>query len=205
MFTQITSLYAQESDIMAHPLYRTAVWSLLIVGLMTATSSAQSELPTNWQSLSPTDFANEMKKHYLAAEDHFYFDLENEVEVRQHAATLLSQIDMNNTTLGYETIDVINGLAYPYTEKETQSTTKEILLAKTDDWTGRPYAEARAKFSLLDRNHASWNERNGLSKRGLMREVNFKTYGPMTYIACDGLFQTGKSFRKVVPSPSPGN
>lgn len=131
------------------------LWSWLLALVLSSTSTLaqgvdNAELPSNWQSLSAPEFAKALSHLYKPYDDEFLIEVDENV-VRQHAAKLYEQIDLSNTALDLQLIDVLHGLAYPELDQSTKKRDLEILTARQDDWTGKPYAAVRAKFSLVMR------------------------------------------------------
>jgi len=126
------------------------IWLSFLITPACFVIAQQSPSFPNWQSLSVSEFATAVQEVYKARDDEFLVDVD-ERTIRKHAASLYEQIDLDNTTLSEKTVNVIHGLAYPELDEERNKQDLETILARRDDWAGKSYDAARARFSLLQR------------------------------------------------------
>lgn len=148
------------------PLRNSTITFALLVGLhigLVAHAQDDATLPANWRSLSVVELAEAMDGIYKSYDDEFLIELD-ESELRKQAATLYSQIDLANTTLDLQTVDVIHGLAFPELDEATKERDLETLTAQQVDWAEKTYEEARARYTLLDRLRLSEEECNAVIK-----------------------------------------
>jgi hypothetical protein len=107
-------------------------------------------LPDNWQNLAAPDFANAVAP---------FFDLDaeilvatvDEVAVRTQAVTQIGKIDFSNTALDYTTLNTLHVLSNALLRESDQTRIRNGLLARQDNWAGRPYGDLAAKRSLMRR------------------------------------------------------
>jgi hypothetical protein len=131
-------------------------WVVLLAAafLVIQTSGADAEdpasLPTGWQQMTPSDFAAAVGQ--LFASDKFrLLSTEEQNAAKDRGEELFLQIDVLKTTLSYETLEVLHHLARYLLDESQKEKTKMALLARQDDWTGRPYADIRAKVVMMMR------------------------------------------------------
>ncbi len=118
------------------------------VGLLNA--EEPSDLPANWQQLSPKDFAY--------AVDPFYDRLTNrpkgnfdEVAVQKHAAALFLKYDLADVHVsGFPTIYRLYRAGWRELDDDQHATVHRDLVARRDDWSGRSYEENLSKVMLMD-------------------------------------------------------
>lgn len=111
----------------------------------------QPTLPSNWQSLGPVDFAKAVAPFYDVDAGTLFVSTIDDDAVRSQAVTLVAGIDFSNSQLGYPVLDFLDMLANPKLADSDQRRIRNGLLARQDDWTGRPYSEFHAKRSLMYR------------------------------------------------------
>jgi hypothetical protein len=124
---------------------------LILFGCTIATAEAQqSSLPANWQQLSPTDFATLVRGYYqqgtfqsLSASD--------QLSLATQGALFFSQVDFSNTTLSYQTLLPLFSVGQTQLDQWTVAQAQTGLIARTENWTGKPYTEMRAKIMLMRR------------------------------------------------------
>jgi PA14 domain len=132
-------------------------WLIAILAAIAAVdvrvSSAQTQppsLPANWQSLGPADFVNALAPFYNPVQDKLVGNFDQN-QVQTYAATLMSQVNVANTTLSYQVVDALHAIASPALSAGQQQQIAQALLSRTDNWQGQPYAELRGKVRLMRR------------------------------------------------------
>jgi PA14 domain len=111
----------------------------------------QPTLPSNWQGLAPTDFAKAVAPFYDIDAESLFVTTINDDAVREQAAALVATIDFSSSQLGYPVLNFLHMLANPKLADSDQGRIKNGLLARQDDWTGRPYSDFDAKWNLMYR------------------------------------------------------
>ncbi len=107
-------------------------------------------LPAGGQQMSPTDFAAAIGP--LFTSDTFrQLSQDDQNAAKDHGEELFLKIDVSNTTLSYETLEVLHHLARYLLSPAQFEKTKTALLGRQDDWAGRPYADIRAKVVMMMR------------------------------------------------------
>jgi hypothetical protein len=128
-----------------------AILSLLVINLSVPAIAAQPPtLPSNWQSLGPADFVNVMAPFYDPIQDKLVGNFDQN-QVQTYAATLISQINVGNSTLGFQVLDALHWIASPALSAAQQQQVKQGLLSRNDNWQGQPYAELRGKIRMMRR------------------------------------------------------
>jgi hypothetical protein len=128
------------------------VFVVAFIAFQAAESQAQQPvtLPAGWQQMSPTDFAAAVRP--LFDQDTFKsLSEEDQNAAKIHGLQLFLQIDVSNTSLNYQTLEVLHHLARYLLEPSQIQKTKTALLARQDNWAGQPYAEIRAKVVMMMR------------------------------------------------------
>jgi hypothetical protein len=127
--------------------------AVAIVGIDGWLSNAQPQsvtLPANWQKMSPTDFAAAIGPLY-ASDTFRNLSAQDQQAAKDQGETLFLQIDIANTTLSYQTLEVLHHLARYQLDPDQIDKTKTALLARQDNWAGRPYSDIRAKVVMMMR------------------------------------------------------
>jgi hypothetical protein len=128
-----------------------ALVSPILFGLMIASAQAQqSSLPANWQQLAPADFA-QLVRQYLDQGTFKSLSPTDQFSLARQGAQLFSQVDLGNTTLSYGTLDTLELVGESQLDQRVLSRAKSALLARQDNWAGKPYTEMRAKVMLMMR------------------------------------------------------
>jgi hypothetical protein len=110
----------------------------------------QSSLPANWQQLTATDFAT-LVQGYFQQGTFQSLSSADQASLTAQGALLFSQIDIANTALGYQTLLQLLSVGQSQLDQWATAQAKTALIARTDNWTGKPYAEMRAKVMLMRR------------------------------------------------------
>jgi hypothetical protein len=105
-------------------------------------------LPANWQQLSPTDFAS-LIRQYVEQETFKSLSEADQEDLRSHGADLFSKVDISNTALNYQTLEMLHWVGRSELDQSVLEQAKYAVLARHDDWTGKPYAEIRAKVVMM--------------------------------------------------------
>jgi hypothetical protein len=124
-----------------------------LVGACAHVCFAQTQpptLPANWQSLGPADFVNAMAAFYNPVQDKLVGNFDQN-QVQTYAATLMSQVNVANTTLSYQVVDALHWIATPALSADQQQQIRQALLSRTDNWQGQPYSELRGKLRMMRR------------------------------------------------------
>ena len=129
-----------------------AVLFLLIMAVARSGEAQQSSLPANWQQLSPTDFATLVQGYYQRG-TYKSLSASDQLSLATQGALFASQVDFSNTTLSYQTLLPLFSVGQSQLDQWTAAQAKSGLIARTDNWTGKPYAEMRAKIMLMRRMH----------------------------------------------------
>ena len=125
---------------------------LALVGLQASEAHAQQEptLPTGWQQMSVTDFASAIRP--LFDQDAFKsLSEEDQNAAKIHGQEFFQQVDLSNTQLNYQTVEVLHHLARYLLDPSQIEKARSALLARQDNWVGQPYAEIRAKVVMMMR------------------------------------------------------
>ena len=109
---------------------------------------AATTLPPNWQQLSPDDFAALVRQHFETFKSLSESDQE---ELASHGAELFSQIDVSNTPLNYQTLEMLQWVGRGLLDQDVIQRAKRSVMVRQDNWAGRPYAEIRAKVVMMMR------------------------------------------------------
>jgi hypothetical protein len=120
----------------------------LIGARLSVAQAQQSALPANWQQLSPADFAT-LVQGYFQQGTFQSLSPADQASLATEGAQLFSQVDISNTSLSYQTLQTLQAVGQAQLDPLTGAQAKSALLARRDDWTGKPYAEMRAKVRLM--------------------------------------------------------
>lgn len=124
--------------------------ALLAWQLPESRAQQTATLPAGWQQMSPTDFASAIRT--LFTSDTFKtLDPTDQDAAKAHGKDLFLQVDLTNTSLNYQTVEMLHWLARYLLEPEQIATAKTAILARQDSWAGQPYAEIRAKVVMMMR------------------------------------------------------
>jgi hypothetical protein len=125
---------------------------LMLISVANSWSVAlgQSALPANWQQLSPSDFATLVQGYY---QQRTFQSLSptDQASLQYQGAQLFSQVNFSSTTLTYQTLGVLAQVGESQLPQWTLAQARAGLIARHDDWTGKPYAEIFAKVMLMAR------------------------------------------------------
>src|SRR5262249_17542366 len=128
-----------------------ALLSVVLVCVSFQQAEAQtSALPANWQQLSPADFAT-LVQGYFQQGTFQSLSPTDQMSLAIQGASLFSQVDFSNTTLSYQTRLTLQAVGRSQLDQWTITAAKSGLAARLDDWTGKTYAEMRAKVMLMGR------------------------------------------------------
>jgi hypothetical protein len=130
------------------------VLTAAMLGLDTACADAQATqpvgLPANWQQMSPTDLAAAIRP--LFDQDTFkLLSQADQAAVKERGKGLFLQIDLTNSPLSYQTIEVLHHLARYELDSSQIDKAKTALLARQNSWAGQPYDAIRAKVVMMMR------------------------------------------------------
>ena len=128
-----------------------AILSLAWLSFIPASLFGQSvKLPDGWESFSVRDFAGMIRP--IQEQKTFDFLSGNDQQaIKTRAKTLFDQIDLTNTSLSYETVEMVHWPIRHELLPEEMANIRSALIARQDDWTGIPYEEARAKVRMMMR------------------------------------------------------
>ena len=126
--------------------------SLVVVVNVSASiaRAQQSALPANWQQLSPTDFATLVQGYYQQGTFQSLSPTD-QASLQYQGAQLFSQVNISSTSLTYQTLGVLAQVGESQLPQWTLAQARIALIARHDDWTGKPYAEMFAKVMLMAR------------------------------------------------------
>lgn len=125
----------------------------LVLGSATyARAQRPKSLPPNWKSLPMPEQIRLIMQFYDPVEDKLVGNIDEE-EIRTLAAKAISQIDFTTTKLEYKLLDPLHWAADPKLSPEQQEQFQKALLARFDDWQGKPYQEIKLKCMLMRRLH----------------------------------------------------
>jgi hypothetical protein len=110
----------------------------------------QSALPANWQQLSPADFATLVQGYYQQG-TFKSLSPTDQASLATQGARLFAQVDLANSSLSYQTLDTLELVGQSQLDQWTVAKAKGALMARRDNWAGKPYAEMRAKVMLMRR------------------------------------------------------
>ncbi|MCA9077795.1 MAG: hypothetical protein KDA93_22400 [Planctomycetaceae bacterium] len=112
----------------------------------TVTPLEAQELPGNWQSLPPEEFVDVVQP----LQESGVVPLDIDEPTTQHAANVL--LDLIDTEQDYSVLAKLQriGRRVFHKDAEKKEQLKAAVRAREDDWTGRSYAEMRAKIDLMD-------------------------------------------------------
>jgi hypothetical protein len=109
-----------------------------------------SALPANWQQLSPADFAS-LVQQYVQQGTFQSLNPIDQVSLSAQGAQLFSQINLSSTTLSYQTIDTLQSVGQLQINPSTLAQARSAIMARSDNWSGQPYSEMKAKVMLMGR------------------------------------------------------
>jgi hypothetical protein len=112
----------------------------------------QPTLPANWAQLSPIDFAA-LIRPYVEQDTFKLLSDADQAALTARGADLFSKIDVSNTTLNYQTLEMLHWVGRSDVDQSVLEQAKNAVLSRRDDWAGKPYAEIRAKVVMMDRLH----------------------------------------------------
>jgi hypothetical protein len=121
---------------------------LALAGL-SGTGQAQTvKLPEGWRNLPNDEFAAAVRVLYeqdlvdrLSPADH------DAVRAEGHKRFLL--VNVGDPSLTYKTLEILHWLTRFNLPQEVVNRTESALVSRHDDWTGRPYAEMKAKIRMM--------------------------------------------------------
>jgi PA14 domain len=125
--------------------------AIAALSLCGKSSPAQTpSVPPNWRQLSPTDFAALIRQYF---EQGTFTSLSalDQTNFATQGAAFFAQVDISNTPLSYETIETLGEVCGFALDQWTLANAKNAILARRDDWRGKPYAENLAKLTLMSR------------------------------------------------------
>ena len=99
---------------------------------------------------APDEFASAIRTLF----DQNHLDLLRPSEdqaMKAQAAKMFSQVDLSNTELSYQTIEMLHFPGRFELSQDAKDKLRTDLLARQDNWQGQPYAEVRAKVMLMIR------------------------------------------------------
>jgi hypothetical protein len=132
--------------------------TLLVVGMawtVSKSSPCQAQqqpvtLPAGWQQMSPTDFAAAIRTLFdqgtfkkLSSTD--------QLAAADRGKALFLPIDISSTSLSYQTLEMLHWVCRNDLDQPDIDKTASALIARQDGWTGKPYAEIRAKIAMMMR------------------------------------------------------
>jgi PA14 domain len=107
-------------------------------------------LPAGWQQMPPTDFASAIRTLFM--KDAFKTLTEQDQEAaKSRGKELFLQVNLTNTTLNYQTLEMLHWLARYLLDQTQIEAAQNALLGRQDNWAGQPYAEIRAKVVMMMR------------------------------------------------------
>ncbi|MCA9077774.1 MAG: hypothetical protein KDA93_22295 [Planctomycetaceae bacterium] len=111
----------------------------------TVSSVEAQELPGNWQSLPPEEFVDVLEP---LQENGTVSGSEDEPTTRHAANLLLENIDTEQDYSVLARLQRIGRRVFHTDSGKTQQL-KAAIVAREDDWTGRPYEHARGRITLM--------------------------------------------------------
>jgi hypothetical protein len=128
--------------------------SMLLCGWFLTECSAQQQppatLPAGWQQMAPTDFANAIRTLFNQGNFNSLSDADK-IAVQNRGKELFSQVDISSTSLNYQTLEMLHWVCRGQVNPQATEQAGTALMARQDDWTGKPYAEVRAKVVMMMR------------------------------------------------------
>jgi len=123
---------------------------ILVSGRLQRSDAQQSALPANWQQLSPTDFAT-LVQGYFQQGTFQSLSPPDQASLASQGALLFAQVNISTTALSYQTLLTLQTVGQSQLDQWATAQAKTALVARTDNWSGKPYAEMRAKVMLMRR------------------------------------------------------
>lgn len=126
---------------------RFALSSVALLVLVTAASSLEAQdLPDNWQSLPPAEFVDIVEP----LQESGVVSLSEDEPTTQHAANLILSL-IGTAEPDYALLARLERIGRRVFHKDADEKKEliEAIRAREDDWTGRPYADVRAKITLM--------------------------------------------------------
>ena len=121
-----------------------------VAGLFTSAQAQQSGLPSNWQQMSPTDFATLVQGFYRQGTFQSLSPTD-QASLAAQGAMLFSQVDLSNTPLSYQTLLILQKVGQFQIDQWALAKARSAIAARQDNWTGKPYSEMKAKVLLMSR------------------------------------------------------
>jgi hypothetical protein len=112
--------------------------------------SSPSTLPANWRQLSPTDFAS-LVQGYFQQGTFQSLSRADQTSLQSQGGQLFSQVDISSTSLSYQTLEALAHVGESQLDQSTLAGANKAIMARRDNWTGKPYAEMFAKVKLMAR------------------------------------------------------
>lgn len=113
-------------------------------------AQAAPRLPSGWQQLPAQELAVVIR-NLKETGDFSFLPIPEQEELKAGAKERFLQIDLANTDLSYQTLEMLHWLARGDFERSTVERNSTALIARQDDWTDKPYAELRAKVAIMNR------------------------------------------------------
>ncbi|HET6325413.1 MAG TPA: hypothetical protein VFG04_12110, partial [Planctomycetaceae bacterium] len=85
-----------------------------------------------------------MIRQYVEQETFKSLSTADQEDLTSHGADLFSKIDISNTALNWQTLEMLHWVGRSEVDQSVLAQAKYAVLARRDDWTGKPYAEIRA-------------------------------------------------------------
>jgi PA14 domain len=105
-------------------------------------------LPPNWKELPPEDLVEIVRKFYDPAHDRLDPSIDGEA-LREHAAMLLTKMNIAESGINYQTLDAIHWAAKNLLSEEDKYRLRNEVMTRQDQWKGRPFEELRSKLMLM--------------------------------------------------------
>ena len=115
-----------------------------------ARAQQTTTLPQGWQQMAPTDFAAAIRVLFNQGTFKSLSPADQDA-AKLYGKTLFLQVDLSNSALNYQTLEMLHWVARYELEEATLDKTRAALLARQDNWAGKPYAEIRAKVVMMMR------------------------------------------------------
>jgi hypothetical protein len=122
---------------------------IAVDGLIGSAQAQQSTLPGNWQQLSPPDFATLIRNNYFDGDAFKALSNSDQESLKSQGEKLFTQIDLSNTSLSYQTLEMLHWVARNEIDQSEIDAARNALIARQDDWTNKPYSEIRAKVAMM--------------------------------------------------------
>ena len=141
----MTSHLPQRSFWFATTCLVAVVWSV-----STLDAQTPGQLPENWRQLPADEFVTEANKFYDHDADMLVGNIDR-AGVGARAAELLANIDVQNAaTDQFHKIASLYRIGRHDIDDPRKEAMRTALLARQDNWAGRPYVEMREKVTLMD-------------------------------------------------------